>query len=84
MPVHRLFPENQLSILDAYPQPKIDEIVHKLARYRVFYTFDLISAYHQLKMREDNKVFTAFEAVDGLWEYNRHPFAVSKDLPAFQ
>jgi len=31
---------NLLTVLDAYPLPKIDKLVRKLERYRVFFTFD--------------------------------------------
>jgi len=75
---------NLFTVLDAYPLPKIDEIVRMLVRYRVFSTFDLKSAYHQLKLREDETAFTVFEAAGRLWEYNRLPFGVTNGVPAFQ
>jgi len=68
---------NLFTVLDAYPLPKIDEIVRKSARNRVFSTFDL-SSYNQWKLREDEKAFTAFEAAGRLWEYNSLPFGVYK------
>jgi len=64
---------NLFTVLDAYPLPKIDEMLRKFARYRVFSAFNLKSAYHQLNLREDEKDFTAFEAACHLWDYNRLP-----------
>ena len=75
---------NLFTILDAYPLPRIEDIVSKLAKYRVFSTFDLKSAYHQLELREADKAFTAFEAAGRLWEYNRLPFGITNGVPAFQ
>ena len=57
---------NLFTVLDACPLPKIDEIVRKSARNRVFSTFDLKSSYNQWKLREDEKAFTAFEAAGRL------------------
>ena len=37
---------NRFTQLDAYPLPRIDEIVNELAQHRVFTTVDLKSAYH--------------------------------------
>ena len=39
---------NRYTYLDAYPMPRIDDQVHKIANYKVFSTLDLQSAYHQI------------------------------------
>ena len=38
--------------LDAYPLPKIEFLINELAKYCVFSTFDLRSAYHQVPIAE--------------------------------
>lgn len=53
---------NKFTQLDAYPLPRIDATVNKIAQYRVFSTIDLRSAYHQVSIREEDKPCTAFEA----------------------
>ena len=53
---------NKFTNLDAFPLPKIDEMINQIAQYRVFSTIDLKSAYHQVPLREEDKKFTAFEA----------------------
>ncbi|XP_068222852.1 uncharacterized protein [Palaemon carinicauda] len=53
---------NRFTELDAYPLPRIDETVNNVSRYKVFSTLDLKSAYHQVPIREDEKLYTAFEA----------------------
>ena len=39
---------NKFTLLDAFPLPRIDELVNQIAQYRVFSTIDLRSAYHQV------------------------------------
>ena len=69
---------------DAYPLPRIDDMVNELAKYTVFSTFDLRSAYHQIKIAESDCEFTAFEANGRLYEFTRIPFGVKNGVAAFQ
>ena len=39
---------NRFTELDAYPLPKIDELVNRITKYRYFSAIDLKSAYHQI------------------------------------
>ena len=75
---------NLYTDLDAYPLPRIDVLVNKLAKYHVFSTFDLRSAYHQIPIAAKERAFTAFEAGGKLWEFTRVPFGVTNGVPAFQ
>lgn len=75
---------NRYTTLDAFPLPRIDEIVNRVANYRVFSTIDLKSAYHQVPIREEDRVFTAFEACGKLFQFKRIPFGVTNGVPAFQ
>ena len=75
---------NLFTNLDAYPLPRIDDLVNNLATYKVFSTFDLKSAYHQIPIDEAEKPYTAFEANGKLYEFNRIPFGVTNGVPQFQ
>ena len=57
---------NLFTELDAYPLSRIDTLVNKLAKYHVFSTFDLRSAYHQIPIAKNDKAYTAFEAAGKL------------------
>ena len=57
--------------LDAYPLPRIDDIVNSLASYKVFSTFDLKSAYHQIRIKKCDRKFAAFEANGNLYQFTR-------------
>ncbi|KFD62546.1 hypothetical protein M514_25282 [Trichuris suis] len=67
---------NRLTLLDSYPLLRIDSVVHNMAKYKIFSTIDLKSAYHQVLIHPDDKPFTAFEADGGLYQFTRLPFGV--------
>ena len=75
---------NPYTQLDAYPLTRIEEIVHDLAKYTVFSTFDLKSAYHQIKIKECEKGFTTFETDGELYQFCKIPFSVINVVAAFQ
>ena len=72
---------NLFTELDAYSLPRIETLINDLAKYHVFSTFDLHSAYHQIQMTEKDRPFTAFEACGKPREFTRIPFGVTN---AFQ
>ena len=75
---------NRYTHLDAYPLPRIDDIVNKVAGYEVFSTIDLRSAYHQVPILEEDRPYTAFEAGGELYQFTRIPFGVTNGVAAFQ
>lgn len=75
---------NRYTLLDAYPLPRIDDLVGKVAKYRYFSTVDLKSAYHQVPIREADKVYTAFQSGQNLYQFCRLPFGVTNGVACFQ
>jgi hypothetical protein len=75
---------NKFTLLDAFPLPRINELVNQIAQYRVFSTIDLRSAYHQVPLKNDDKPYTAFEARGCLYQFTRLPFGVTKGVACFQ
>jgi len=59
-------------------------MVNKLAEYKVFSTYDLKSAYHQVPLRVSDKKYTAFEANGRLYQFCRLPFGVTNGVAVFQ
>ena len=49
---------NRFTLLDAFPLPRINDMVNKIAQYRVFSTIDLRSAYHQVPLKDEDKPYT--------------------------
>ena len=75
---------NQYTEENAYPIPRIDEIVNQLAHYKYFSKYDLKSAYYQVPIKAEDKKFTAFEANGRLYQFTRIPFGVKNGVGAFQ
>ena len=75
---------NQYTELDAYPLPRIDDMINNLAGYKVFSTFDLKSAYHQVPIKKADQKYTAFEANGRLYHFRRIPFGVTNGVAVFQ
>ncbi|XP_027225401.2 uncharacterized protein K02A2.6 [Penaeus vannamei] len=75
---------NKFTLLDSYPLPRIDETVNKMAQYRIFSTIDLRSAYHQVAIKDTDKLYTAFEAGGKLYQFARIPFGVTNGVACFQ
>lgn len=75
---------NKFTLLDAYPLPKIEEVIARISKYKVFSTIDLKSAYHQIPIKESEKHYTAFEAGGKLYHFLRVPFGVTNGVACFQ
>ena len=58
---------NKYTQLDAYPLPKIAEMVNKIAQYKNFNIIYQRLAYYQISLSEKDKIYTAFEADGKLW-----------------
>ena len=75
---------NDVTIKDAYPIPRIDNMFHKLSKAKVFTTLDLASGYYQVRMHPDSRKFTAFSCEHGFFEYNVMPMGLSNACATFQ
>ena len=75
---------NRFTELDAYPSTRIDELVEKVSEYDLYSTLDLKSAYHQIPLKNEEKIYTAFEASGNLYQFKRIPFGVTNGVACFQ
>lgn len=75
---------NKYTLLDGYPLPRIDDTVNMIAQHSVFSTIDLRSAYHQMPIRVEDRLYTAFEACGKLYQFTRVPFGVTNGVACFQ
>ena len=75
---------NQYTDLDAYPLPRINDMVNDLAAYKMYSTFDLKSAYHQVSIRESDRKYTGFEVNGRLYQFCGIPFSVTNGVAVFQ
>ena len=75
---------NKYTLLDAYPLPRMQDVVQKIAKYNVYSTLDLTSAYHQVELPPSDRLYTAFEADGALWQWKRIPLGLTNAVPCFQ
>ena len=71
-------------MLDAYPLPRMADLLETVSKFCVFSTFDLRSAYHQIAIQDSDKPYTAFEANGSLYQFCRLPFGLTNSVACFQ
>ncbi|GFX12216.1 retrovirus-related Pol polyprotein from transposon 17.6 [Trichonephila clavipes] len=70
--------------LDAYPLLKLEEVILKISKNKVFSKIDLQSAYHQIPIQDSERHYTAFEACGKLYQFLRVSFGVTNGVACFQ
>jgi hypothetical protein len=68
---------------DPYPLPRIDQIVDSTSRCDSLSFIDAYSSFHQIKIAKDDRNYTAFVTVDGLYCYIVMPYGLLNALPTF-
>jgi hypothetical protein len=63
------WPLNEVTIKNKYPLPHIDVLFDQLIGVQVFSKIDLLSGYHQIKIREEDILRTTFSTRYDLYEY---------------
>jgi hypothetical protein len=67
---------NWVTIKNSYPLSRIDDLFDQLKRTSVFSKIDLLSGYHQLKVREENVTKIAIRTRYGRYEFFVMPFGL--------
>jgi hypothetical protein len=76
-------PLNAVTIKNKYPSPRIDVLFDQLVGSKVFSKIDLLSDYHQIKIRADDIPKTAFSTRYGLYEYLVMSFGLTNSSTYF-
>ena len=75
---------NQVSKLDRYPIPKVEDLFSRLSGGKYFTKLDLSHAYRQIPLEEESKKYVVVNTCRGLFRYTRLPFGVSSAPGIFQ
>ena len=75
---------NDVSRFDAYPMPRVDELLDRLGTARFFTTLDLTKGYWQIPMSPESKEITAFSTPYGLYQFRTLPFGLFGAPATFQ
>lgn len=75
---------NEVSRFDAYPMPRVDELIERLGPARYITTLDLTKGYWQIPLTKAAREKTAFSTPEGSFQYKRMPFGLQTAPATFQ
>ena len=77
-------PLNDVTVKDAFPLPRIDESLSRIANAKIFTSIDLAWAFWQIPLKKRDRRKTAFACELGLFEWRRMPFGLCNASATFQ
>ena len=75
---------NKVAKFDAYPMPRIEELIDTIGPAKIISTLDLAKDYWQIPMDEGSKDKTAFTTPFGLYKFEVMPFGLHSAPATFQ
>ncbi|GJZ34859.1 putative reverse transcriptase domain-containing protein [Tanacetum coccineum] len=74
---------NKLTIKNRYPLPRIDDLFDQLQGSSIYSKINLISGYHQLRVRDEDIPKTAFRTRYGHYKFQVMPFGLTNAHAVF-
>ena len=75
---------NAATVKSKYPLPRIDDILDKLHGAQFFSSIDLMSGYHQVLLKDEERTKTAFRTPFGQYQFKVLPFGLCNAPATFQ
>lgn len=75
---------NRITVNDAYPFPRLDDILDTIGTAKYVTKIDLLRGYYQISLTEKAKKISAFSTLDGLYQYLFMLFGMRNALATFQ
>lgn len=75
---------NAISTFDAYPMPRVDELLERLGKAKFITSLDLTKGYWQVPVAPEDRTKTAFATPEGLFQYVSMPFGLHGAAATFQ
>ena len=75
---------NALSKVDAYPMPRMDDLIDQLGKAKYVTTLDLTHGCWQVPVEEGSRAKTAFSTPSGLYQFRVMPFGLNGAPATFQ
>ena len=75
---------NTVSKMDAYPMPRIDDLIDGLGKAKYISTIDLTRGYWQVPLSQESREKSAFATPYGLFQFNVMPFGLQGAPATFQ
>ena len=74
---------NSRTVFDAFPFPKVEDLLAKLANDNFFSAIDFSQFYHQLPLLPSDREKTAFCVFNKLYEFTRCPFGLKNTVAVY-
>ncbi|BHF73911.1 hypothetical protein SprV_0401699500 [Sparganum proliferum] len=68
---------NAVTVKDAFPLPRMDDLLASMAGKKFFATLDLSSSYWQIEVHPEDRAKTAFSLPSGLFEFTTLPMGLA-------
>ncbi|KAK7922269.1 hypothetical protein WMY93_009171 [Mugilogobius chulae] len=75
---------NSISEFDAYPMPRIDDLLDRIGSAAYITTLDLCKGYWQVPLEKSSRPYTAFRTPAGLFQFTVMPFGLHGAPATFQ